>query len=519
MSISPNVSTVPLACQQPQAAGSSTATLRLYPPNSAEIVALSKDPIGPGWAPLAVGVRGSFTAVESRGLEVVVGGRAFYAKWSPGKACVATVAGLHHDVAAAESWGCFALRQADPFPGHCRGADCGGWVGDGTSSGGVAVAAPVSQLKLKLGQAQPGRFGAVLAPERGPEPEAALGSGEPLRAADERLVSLVNGGAQLWKASLSALPPHLARSSAGAGWPSGLPPDEKELRPMAPAAELARGAAEESLDWRNRTVGSDWLGPMRLAAAAAASPAGRSGASLAAAAAVLSMVEARTSIASAGAQAESLSLASALACGSESGGATGDEREAGSAYLFARQGEELGYERESCVPWPSTDAGSPRCASLRRCANPLRRRVRRTWYVGGHLGNCSEAALIAELQRGPLVVGLHVSRDFHLYRSGVYHELQRDYWRRMLGRSSPRYEPSTCHSGCRPPDKLEYEATTHHALLVGYGVERGVPGYGDAPYWIVAPGWGEGWGVGGYARVLRGEMSAEFLGVAADPMV
>ena len=104
--------------------------------------------------------------------------------------------------------------------------------------------------------------------------------------------------------------------------------------------------------------------------------------------------------------------------------------------------------------------------------------------------------------------------------AGVYHELQRDYWKRMLGRSLPRYDPSTCHSGCVPPRHLDFERTNRAALLVGYGVEHSGAAAG-VPYWIVAPGWGEAWGEGGYARVLRGsgEMSVEFLALAGEPMV
>ena len=143
--------------------------------------------------------------------------------------------------------------------------------------------------------------------------------------------------------------------------------------------------------------------------------------------------------------------------------------------------------------------------------------------------------------------------------------MQDDYWLRVRGRTVPAYDPLSCHSGCVPPSRLQWEEINHFLLLVGYGEARldnatvkcaappcelptppalllpsppctrcaGSPPWPSprrpcpsAPhlsrYWTVAnPAWGSSWGENGFARIVRGrrELATSTIAVAADPMV
>ena len=119
-------------------------------------------------------------------------------------------------------------------------------------------------------------------------------------------------------------------------------------------------------------------------------------------------------------------------------------------------------------------------------------------------------------------MGIYADAELMLYESGIFRALDRDFWRRTAGRTHPSYDPLTCHSGCAPPPKLDWQQVNHAVLLVGYGREKPAEeGGAEVPYWILANTWGGGWGEGGFFRVMRGvdEAAVESLAVAVDPRV
>ena len=99
-------------------------------------------------------------------------------------------------------------------------------------------------------------------------------------------------------------------------------------------------------------------------------------------------------------------------------------------------------------------------------------------------------------------MGIYADAELMLYESGIFRALDRDFWRRTAGRTHPSYDPLTCHSGCAPPPKLDWQQVNHAVLLVGYGREKPAE-------------------EGGFFRVMRGvdEAAVESLAVAVDPRV
>ena len=235
------------------------------------------------------------------------------------------------------------------------------------------------------------------------------------------------------------------------------------------------------------------------------------------------------------------------------------------AAQFWRRHRPLRYVSEACVPYNLSalpaDADDIKrllrrdlpCAALPRCPSPRRRHARDVRYVGGFYGNASEEAMLRELanngpvpsgsdsahlrtsgailcaisMRAPILplqvaVGIYADAELMLYESGIFRALDRDFWRRTAGRTHPSYDPLTCHSGCAPPPKLDWQQVNHAVLLVGYGREQPAEeGGAEVPYWILANTWGGGWGEGGFFRVMRGvdEAAVESLAVAVDPRV
>ena len=116
-------------------------------------------------------------------------------------------------------------------------------------------------------------------------------------------------------------------------------------------------------------------------------------------------------------------------------------------------------------------------------------------------------------------MGIYADAELMLYESGIFRALDRGFWRRTAGRTHPSYDPLTCHSGCAPPLKLDWQQVNHAVLLVGYGSDT--VGGETVKYWIAQNSWGERWGEGGYFRIERGtgEASIESLAVSVEPMV
>ena len=98
-----------------------------------------------------------------------------------------------------------------------------------------------------------------------------------------------------------------------------------------------------------------------------------------------------------------------------------------------------------------------------------------------------EDSLMHELVRkGPVSVAFEVVDDFRLYKSGVY-------------------SSTSCKSG--PKD------VNHAVLVIGYGVENGLP------YWLVKNSWGTSWGEEGYFKMARGKNMCGIATCASFPVI
>jgi len=304
-------------------------------------------------------------------------------------------------------------------------------------------------------------------------------------------------------------------------------------------------ALPTSLDWRTHR-GGGWLSaPRNLLpdSLTSGNPANGSCAAASHVAVALAAVEARVRIASDRRQSAALSMEDIIGCSPMFRGCASPN----SVYAVGAYGAAHGFARTACLSSSSADAlmsaglsaglsdslaavdarGHPdvsgrsrrsECGFRPTCAGGHRRQIREVRLVGGYMGNASTRALQAELQRGPLAVDIFAEPELAFYREGVYHSLQRDYWLRMRGRTSPAFDPINCHSGCTPPTHLEYQRTNYGALLLGYGHEASAHGGSAVPYWLLQLPWGQ-WGDEGVAKVLMGELSLEAAAVAIDPMV
>lgn len=513
------------------------------PSNYAALLGVHGSGRAAGLADIAVGtwtVNGAESAFE-----VIVGDRVLYASLAAPD-CNASSTGVWRD-RSGEQWGCFEARRRAGGGLFCPpGSEC---------HGGAAFKVGPTRTPTKVRLGSRSLPAAVLVPqliESPPAPPAPT-----LVRNATALAAAVNEAGQLWRASDDHPALATLRSLLGEG-ASAAPP----LRSWAAAegaeerATDGRAAWPSSLDWRTHR-GGGWLSaPVDLLGHALPAAAGCAAAGHVAA--VLATVEARVRIASNRTQDEKggLSLEAALGCSPYAFGCASPA----SGFLVGKLGVEFGFEKRSCVPAASAAAmvlGAAKgvrpaaaegvregggvedvapaasdetpttirfpCSALARCPSPLRRRARAARWAGGHYGAGSEAALLKELQSGPIAVGLALEPEFALYSSGVYHALERDVWKRRLGKTLPAYDPSRCHSGCAPPEALEWQATNYAALLVGYGVEE--PSDDDAddapprPYWTLQLPWGSSWGEGGYARVLRGEAAVESAALVVEPMV
>lgn len=144
-----------------------------------------------------------------------------------------------------------------------------------------------------------------------------------------------------------------------------------------------------------------------------------------------------------------------------------------------------------------------------------RLRVSRYEYVGGFYGAGSESTMVAELQKGPLVVALNAPGDLFYYSGGIYHHDEK---------------PETDFD-VTPISR--FEKTNHAVLLVGYGEEAQADG-SIVKYWKCKNSWSRRWGEardpahpndvhghkdGGYFRIVRGTdcLAIESMPVVIEP--
>ena len=496
---------------------------------------------------------GSWTTTgDESSMEVIVGNHVLFATLAAPK-CNESSVGVWRD-ANAEQWGCFrGVRRHGGGLFCAEGTECHGAA---SVQVGVVRMHPHGSPAASHEVAHRVRLGSHELPESVLVP-ALLDlppSPPPPSLNASRLAAEINAAGLPWRASASY--PRLAalESLLGQG-ASATPPWPPAAATEPLAAPRTEGSSNNRwptvLDWRTHR-GGGWLSPAVDLFDALPATAGCAAASHVAA--VLASVEARVRIGTNCSQDErfGLSLEAALGCSPYAFGCVDKP----SAYLVGKIGIEIGFERRSCVPGPSaaamvrgaehgrrylatpaeptvlgtalsaeaveapnatrvTSAHAMGCTSLPRCPSPLRRRARAVRWVGGYYGGATERTLLEELQHGPIAVGLFLEPEFALYRAGIFRALERDTWQRNLGRTLPAYDRRRCHSGCKPPESLEWQATNYGALLVGYGVDEAE----GEPYWIVQLPWGADWGEAGYARVLRGEAAVEAAALVVDPMI
>nr|XP_035924577.1 pro-cathepsin H isoform X3 [Halichoerus grypus] len=99
--------------------------------------------------------------------------------------------------------------------------------------------------------------------------------------------------------------------------------------------------------------------------------------------------------------------------------------------------------------------------------------------------NDEEAMVEAVALYNPVSFAFEVTRDFMMYRKGVY-------------------SSTSCH---KTPDKVN-----HAVLAVGYGEQNGIP------YWIVKNSWGPQWGMNGYFLIERGKNMCGLAACASYPI-
>lgn len=96
----------------------------------------------------------------------------------------------------------------------------------------------------------------------------------------------------------------------------------------------------------------------------------------------------------------------------------------------------------------------------------------------GYKFNRADETQIKELvyNKGPITVSFNLLTDFFSYREGIY--------------SAPSY--------CQ-----NKSIAKHTLVIVGYGTENGVD------FWWVQNSWGSSWGIGGYAKIKRGDNTCD----------
>lgn len=173
----------------------------------------------------------------------------------------------------------------------------------------------------------------------------------------------------------------------------------------------------------------------------------------------------------------------------------------GWAFLIAgKYMQEFGFVEESCAIYNPVDR---KCdENTKSCKRFFSKDYE---YVGGYYGaNIGDqgAAMVEELQNGPVAVGFLVTDGFRTYSSGVYVE---------AGLSS-EFNPIV--------------SVNHAVLCVGYGVcgkdDVECDGKNEGmKYWIVKNSWGKSFGESGYFKIIRGvnELGIESMPFKAVPIL
>ena len=105
-------------------------------------------------------------------------------------------------------------------------------------------------------------------------------------------------------------------------------------------------------------------------------------------------------------------------------------------------------------------------------------RVKKSFYIGGHYGGSSEAAMMKEIRsRGPIVADLNVPLGFSYYRTGIFSE---DHSKALNELNNPEFVKSLTdkeggiNSFTIQDYNIEWQYINHSILIIGWGEENGV---------------------------------------------
>lgn len=152
-----------------------------------------------------------------------------------------------------------------------------------------------------------------------------------------------------------------------------------------------------------------------------------------------------------------------LSCDQSGQGCNGGDID--SAWNFV---ERTGLVSEVCFPYQADSTVS--CQSACDKETPLK--------ASGHCMMSGEAAVKKEIfQNGPVVAPIFLVDDLLLYKSGLYKEMPTST--QLYGNDGRR------------------NRIIHAVKVLGWGKS------GGKEYWLIENSWGEGWGEGGYAKIVR----------------
>lgn len=141
------------------------------------------------------------------------------------------------------------------------------------------------------------------------------------------------------------------------------------------------------------------------------------------------------------------------------------------------------YLRNITRPCPNTTYQAPQC--VRNCTDVGLSWDREKWRGKRAYAVFGEADMMAEIAaNGPITAAFFVYDDFRYYESGVY--------KHVTGQG----------------------IGGHSVKIIGYGTDAN-----GTKFWMVANSWNEGWGEGGFFRMLRGknECGIESDTLCGDP--